>query len=161
MYTITSLLLASLGARARAARVTRRFNGLHRLTSQTMGDVCRQCLEARSDQIELLTKPCLELDKHDNADLLQASLTWDGRIKKVRRCHSGLPIREMPRAFFKGKFKICFGKSRCRGEACTYAHNKAELESWNKKLLGSLHTTFKVTMYTIYYNLQNKSNTYV
>ena len=43
----------------------------------------------------------------------------------------------MPIVDFDGGFAMCdTSRGRCRGESCTFAHNRAELRQWNRKKLG-------------------------
>ena len=89
--------------------------------SQTVYSVCGKCFLENPENRRLSAE--LNCRRHPNANKL--NVFWDS-------VHS-LFYRPVPDKQFRGPFMPCLFKSQCkRSEKCTFAHNLAEQQQWNK-----------------------------
>ena len=90
--------------------------------------VCSACLQQNPHAIWLVKCRCFEPQQHRRKQQALVIIDHDSmemvRIRPLPECYSQI----------KGRFVKCYQHPNCpRGLVCTFAHSKAERDTWNMK----------------------------
>lgn len=99
--------------------------------------VCSLCLATNPRDVRLMSEKCFNQEAHRYTKKL-VSVQWSNQRQILEHVEDTPLIRPLPRVRLRAncKFILCERGPRCRGDSCTYAHSREELDDWNAQVLA-------------------------